>query len=58
MNTEYVTPPYSEEMKKVCSVLEKKIDNIVEVQVNNGVDEKEATENAVKYITQHITVGQ
>lgn len=58
MKTEYVTPPYSEAMISVCNSLEKKIDAIIDVQVENGLDVELAKQNAMNYITKDIKLPE
>lgn len=54
MKTEYVTPPYTEEMKKVCQAIESKFDNLVSDGIKMGLTKIDAEDRARKILTQQI----
>lgn len=54
MKKEYVTPPYSEEMKRVCNVISNKFDSIVSQLMEDGKSENDAKKLAREVLTQNI----
>jgi len=57
MKKEYVTPPYSDAFKKVCNSLDKKIDSIIKVQVESGLNEEESKKNVIPLLTKDIKIS-